>query len=185
MKKVLVVCGHPDLKSSLANKTILDELSGKLSDVEIRKLNELYPDYQIDVKAEQDALVRADVVVFQFPFHWYSVPALLKVYIDKVMEHGWAYGSTGKALAGKKLIVSTTAGGPAEKYAKGGAYGHEVSEFGYFLEGMAKLCSMEALPMVFNCGMMYVPGVSDASQKDAVIAKAKAQAEAIVKLVEA
>ena len=58
------------------------------------------------------ANTKADVIVFQFPTHWYSVPGILKLYIDTVMEHGWAYGSTGTALKGKAFIISTTGGAP-------------------------------------------------------------------------
>ena len=38
MKNVVIVSGHPDLKTSFANKTILDEISARLPQVEIRKL---------------------------------------------------------------------------------------------------------------------------------------------------
>ena len=116
MKNILIVSGHPDLKNSVANKTILDEIAAKCPQVEIRKLDELYPDYQFDIKAEQKALEKADIIIFQYPTHWYSVPGILKLYIDKVMEHGWAYGSTGIALKGKCFIVSTTTGAPESAY---------------------------------------------------------------------
>lgn len=59
MSKVLVISGHPDLASSHTNSVILDELSFQLADVEVRYLDELYPDYQIDVAAEQKAFIEA------------------------------------------------------------------------------------------------------------------------------
>lgn len=183
MKKVLVISGHPDLKISTANRAILDELAKKLPDAEIRRLDELYPDYQFDVAAEQAALIKADVIVFQFPFHWYSAPGLLKLYIDKVFLHGWAYGSKGKALVGKKLIVSTTIGAPESIYKKDGEIQHEPPEFTYFLERFAILCNMTCAPAIYSCGMMYVPGVSPDSAKAEVLAKAKAQAQRIVEAI--
>ena len=67
MKKILVISGHPALKNSVANKTILDEIAAKCPQVEIRKLSELYPDYQFDIKAEQAALEKADVIIFSIP----------------------------------------------------------------------------------------------------------------------
>ena len=87
MKNVVIICGHPDLKNSVANKTILDELAAQCPQAEIRKLDELYPDYQFNIKAEQAALERADVIVFVYPMHWYGLPGMFKLYIDKVMEH--------------------------------------------------------------------------------------------------
>ncbi len=61
MKHVLVISGHTNLKESVANKTILETLEKKLPDAEIVKLDELYPDYQIDVKAEQEKLLRDEI----------------------------------------------------------------------------------------------------------------------------
>ena len=63
LKKTLVIVGHPDLNGdSLANRIIIDRLKLE-SDVEIRNLAELYPNFAIDVAAEQDALLRADTIV--------------------------------------------------------------------------------------------------------------------------
>ena len=123
MKNVVIISGHHDLKSSLANKTVLEEISALCPQVEIRKLCELYPDYKFDIKAEQAALEKADVIIFQYPMNWYGVPGLLKLYIDKVMEHGWAYGSKGTALAGKALIASLTMGAPDVAYSAEGVMG--------------------------------------------------------------
>ena len=183
MAKILVISGHADLKISLANKTILETLAQKNSDIEIRKLDELYPDYKFDVKAEQEKLEGADVIIFQFPVYWYSVPGILKLYIDEIFLHGWAYGSQGKALAGKKIIFSATFGGPKEEYTKTGAFKHEPDEFFYFLNGFAALCNMTAEPPIYNCGMMYIEGVSNPEVKDIVIAKAQAQAKKILQVV--
>ena len=121
MKNVVIISGHPDLKVSVANKTILEEISAKCPQAEIRKIAELYPDCNIDVKAEQAALEKADIIVFQYPMHWSNMPWLMKLYIDKVMEHGWAYGSKGNALKGKIFIASITTGVPAEGYSVTGA----------------------------------------------------------------
>ena len=181
MKNVLIISGHPDLKISTANRTILEALAKALPAAEIRKLDELYPDYQFDVAAEQAALAKAEVIVFQFPFHWYSAPGLLKLYIDKVFLHGWAYGMQGTALAGKKLILSATAGAPENLYRKDASFRHEPPEFGYYLEQFAQLCKMNCAPMIYTCGMAYIEGVSPSSVKTAVIAKAKAQAQRVVK----
>ena len=183
MKRVLIISGHPNLKQSTANIAALNEFARLIPDAEIRKLDELYPDYQFDVKAEQEALLKADVIVFQFPLHWYSVPGLLKLYIDKVFLHGWSYGSQGKALVGKKLIISATVGAPQELYKKDAEFKHEPSEFGYFLEQFAALCNMECAPMVYTCGMSYIEGVSAPEVKDIVIAKAQSQVKRVMQAI--
>ena len=129
MKQVLIISGHPDSAQSTANALIIKEVLKQLANVEIRYLDKLYPDYQIDVAAEQDALIRADVIVWQFPFYWYSTPALLKKWIDDVHTHGFAYGSTGNKLHGKKLIISFTTGGTSRDYSESGHEGMELPAF--------------------------------------------------------
>jgi len=183
MKNVLVVCGHPDLKNSVANKAILDEISARLPQSEIRKLDELYPTYQFDVKTEQAALEKADVVIFQYPMHWFGVPGLLKLYIDKVMEHGWAYGSKGTALAGKSFVVSLTTGAPEIAYASEGVMGHTVEEFTCPIEKFAGMCKLDLKKIFYTCGILYVPGVTTAEQKAALVDKAKKHAENLVDFV--
>ncbi|MBR3051314.1 MAG: NAD(P)H-dependent oxidoreductase [Selenomonadaceae bacterium] len=101
---MLIISGHPDLKNSVANKAILEEISAQLPQAEIRKIDELCTNSQFDVKVEQAAFEKADIIVFQYPMHRYGLPGLFKLYIDKVMEHGWAYGSQGTALADKPFI---------------------------------------------------------------------------------
>ena len=183
MKNVLVVCGHPDLKNSVANKTILDEIAARLPQAEIRKLDELYPTYQFDIKAEQAALEKADVVIFAYPMHWFGVPGLLKLYIDKVMEHGWAYGSKGTALTGKSFVVSLTTGAPEAAYAAEGVMGHTVEEFTCPIEKFAGMCKLDLKKIFYTCGILYVPNVTTDEQKAALVDKAKRHAENLVDFV--
>ena len=184
MKNVLVISGHPDLKISVANKTILDEISARLPQVEIRKLDELYPDYKFDVKAERASLEKADVVVFAYPMHWFGVPGLLKLYIDKVMEHGWAYGSTGTALAGKKFIISLTTGVPEAAFAAGAFVGHTVEELMFPLVKFAEMTKLDCKKIFCSNGMMCVPGVTTDEQKAALVDKAKKHADDLIAFVE-
>ena len=180
MKNVLIICGHPDFKNSLANKTIVEEISSLCPQAEIRKLDELYPDYQFDIKAEQAAFEKADVVVFQFPMNWYGVPGLLKLYIDKVMEHGWAYGSQGTALEGKSFLISLTTGVPEAGFSAQGFVGHTVEELMFPLVKFSQMAKMDCKKIFCSNGMMCVPGVTTEEQKAALVDKAKKQAADIV-----
>lgn len=72
MNNVLIISGHTDLATSVANKTILETLARRLPEAEIVKLDELYPDFKINVEAEQQRLLRADIIVLQYPLFWYS-----------------------------------------------------------------------------------------------------------------
>lgn len=110
MKNILIVSGHPALIHSVANATILDEVATALPDAEIRRLDWLYPDGKFNIAAEQESLLKADVIVWQFPFSWYGLPGLMKQWLDEVFIHGFAHGSTAK-LGGKCREPSTEPGG--------------------------------------------------------------------------
>ena len=107
MSRILIISGHPDLSASVANAAILAHVERELPEAEIRRLDALYPDYQFDIEAEQSALLAADIIVFQFPFSWYALPGLMKLWLDKVFLHGFSHGSKGR-LGGKKLLLSFT-----------------------------------------------------------------------------
>ena len=81
-------------------------------------LSELYKNYVIDVKAEQEKLVKADVIVLVYPFFWYGVPSLLQKWLEDVLVHGFFHGNKGDTLRGKKLGLSFTSGAPEELYKK-------------------------------------------------------------------
>ena len=117
MKNVLIIAGHPELRdNSFANKIILEDLERMLPTATVDRLGDLYPDYRIDVEAEQKKLVAADIIVLQFPIFWYSMPALLAKWMEDVFVHGFSHGATGKALTHKKLLLSFTTGAPASAY---------------------------------------------------------------------
>ena len=78
MKNILIISGHTNLAASVANKTILETLNERLPEAELVKLDELYPDFKIDVEAEQQKLLWADIIVLQFPLFWYSAPSILE-----------------------------------------------------------------------------------------------------------
>ena len=154
MKNILIISGHPDLNTSVANATILDEVKKALSEAEIRRLDSLYPDYKFDVAAEQAALLKADVIVLQFPFSWYSMPGLLKLWLDKVFQHGFSHGSKGK-LGGKKLLVSFTTGAPAVAYQKDGPMKHTVEDYFPAFETTAALCHLDFQTPIYTNGISY------------------------------
>jgi len=92
---LVLVYAHPYPNRSRANRLLIEAVRD-LPDLELRSLYDLYPDFDIDVEAEQRALAAASAVVWQHPLHWYSVPSLLKHWFDKVLARGWAYGEVKK-----------------------------------------------------------------------------------------
>ena len=116
MSKVLLVLSHPNFKDSFANKIVVDKLKTLIPDMEISHIDALYPDGKINVKAEQEKLLKADTIIFQFPMFWFKSPYLLSKWVEDVFTHGFAYGSSGYKLEGKKLIVSFTMGGEEKEF---------------------------------------------------------------------
>lgn len=127
MNETIVLSGHPNLEQSYANKTILSRIQ-TIEGVDIRYLINMYPNYQINAKAEIEALIKAKNIVLQFPFHWYGVPPILKMWIDTITTP-LVYGEPKGALKNKLLIISTTTGGPEESYSPTGYNKYTMKEF--------------------------------------------------------
>ena len=118
MNSVLLISGHPNLKHSHANKAILEKIAQQ-SEMKIHKLDTLYPDFVIDIAKEQAALVKADLIIFQFPLYWSTYPTIMKQWFDAVFTYGFAFGPNGDQLVNKKVILSITCGATVESYAQG------------------------------------------------------------------
>jgi glutathione-regulated potassium-efflux system ancillary protein KefG len=145
MSNVLVVFAHPSLQTSRVQRSLIRR-APSIDGVSVRDLYELYPEFDVDVEAEQAALLEHDVIVWQHPLYWYSTPPLLKQWIDLVLEHGWAYGSKGAALHGKTVLSVISAGGPAEAYCSEGYNRYSIRQLLAPLEQTARLCGMRYLP---------------------------------------
>jgi len=142
---ILVVYAHPYPHYSRACATLLEAIQD-LPGLKVRSLYDLYPDFDIDVRAEQEALESADLVVWMGPLYWYSVPALLKHWFEKVLLQGWAYGAGQARLKGKDCLWVTTAGGDEIAFSPGGRHGHPLEVFVPVVEQTALFCRMNWLP---------------------------------------
>lgn len=136
----LIYC-HPYPDRSRAGRRLLDAVRD-VPGVKVRSLYELYPDFDIDVAAEQEALVQADLVVWQGPFYWYGVPSLLSLWFEKVLAQGWAYGEGARALRGKSALWVTTTGAPEPAFQAGAMHGHRFEEFIPAVAQTARFCGM-------------------------------------------
>ena len=106
-----------------------------------------------DVKAEQEKLLWADALLLQFPLWWYTMPAILKGWVDRVYAYGFAYGVGEHSdrhwgdrfgegtLAGKRAMLIVTTGGWEEHYSARGING-----------------SIDDLLFPINHGILYYPG---------------------------
>lgn len=143
--RIYLIAAHPHWRESRVNLKLLRAAEG-LPGIEVNDLYGSYPDYAIEVAREQERVARADLLVLLHPIQWYSMPALQKLWLDAVLDYGWAYGIGGTALQGKDLWLVASTGGPQASY-------HPQSYNRYFFDAFlppyeqtAALCGMRFLP---------------------------------------
>ncbi|XP_074204131.1 ribosyldihydronicotinamide dehydrogenase [quinone] isoform X3 [Camelus bactrianus] len=132
-----------------------NDITGTLSNPETFSYGvEVYEAYKkaalsSDIVQEQKKVQEADLVIFQFPLYWFSVPAILKGWMDRVLCQGFAFDLPGfyddGFLKGKSAILSLTTGGTAEMYSKTGVSG-DVRYFLWPLQhGALHFCGFKVL----------------------------------------
>ncbi|MGH8437684.1 MAG: NAD(P)H-dependent oxidoreductase [Pseudomonas sp.] len=120
-----------------------------------------------DIQGELDKLLWADLVVLNFPIFWFSAPAILKGWIDRVLVSGVCYG--GKrfydqgGLAGKKALVTVTLGGREHMFGEGAIHGPLEDMLRPILRGTLAYVGFDVLePFV----AWHVPYISEEARQD-------------------
>jgi putative NADPH-quinone reductase len=155
-KKTLVILAHPNLAESQINaawRSRLEEASGPVT---VRDIYRLYPDWNIDVAAEQVFLENHERIFLQFPMYWYSTPPLLKKWLDDLLAYGWAYGPGGDRLAHKEIGLIVSTGSPAAAYQENGRVGHTLAELLRPLEQTIHFVGARYLPVFALQGANHV-----------------------------
>jgi glutathione-regulated potassium-efflux system ancillary protein KefG len=143
--KILILFCHPAIHKSRVNSKIIESVRN-LEGITFHDLYETYPDFLINIPLEQALLKEHEFIIFHHPFYWYGCPAILKEWMDLVLEFGFAYGPGGNKLNGKKIMSVITAGGGRDAYTAGGYNNHTIREFLAPFEQTASLCGMQYLP---------------------------------------
>ncbi|SHO54797.1 glutathione-regulated potassium-efflux system ancillary protein KefG [Vibrio quintilis] len=157
--KVLVIFAHPEPQNSVANQVLIKAIES-LEHVTVHDLYAIYPDFFIDVNAEQALLERFDVIVFQHPLYMYSCPALLKEWFDRVLCKDFAFGSQ-SLLQGKIWRSVITTGGRKAAYGDKGYNRYPLEEILQPFELTASLCRMQWMkPLV----MYWSHNITDAER---------------------
>ncbi len=103
-----------------------------------------------ELQAEMGRLAWADLVIFQFPLWWFSLPAILKGWVDRVFAMGFAYdlgrAYEGGMFRGKRAMLSFTTGAPPAAYAPGGRNGSLDVLLHHVQHGMLHFVGMDVLP---------------------------------------
>lgn len=145
MKKILILFAHPRYEKSRVNKALLEGLHGQ-DGITVHDLYEQYPDFNVDTAREQELLLAHQIIVWHYPVFLYGPPAMVKQWMDLVLEHGWAHGVGGNHLEDKQIFATVTSGGSRESYSHSGFNRHTMPELLFPLQQAAHLCRMTWLP---------------------------------------
>ncbi len=106
--------------------------------------------FAADVAAEQERLIRADFLIFQFPLWWFGLPAILKGWVDRVFAAGLTYGGgrwySKGVFRGKRAMLSLTTGGPPNIYSPRGLNGDIDNLLFPIQHGMLYFVGFDVLP---------------------------------------
>ncbi|MGX6448933.1 NAD(P)H-dependent oxidoreductase [Patulibacter sp. S7RM1-6] len=114
-----------------------------------------------DVRSALDALLSADLLVLSFPLWWFSVPAVLKGWLDRVLVMGAVFGGDlglfdRAALRGRRAVLLVTTGGAAEAFRPDGAFG-DIDAFLFPLHrGTLEFVGYDVLEPVITYGPAHL-----------------------------
>lgn len=160
MKKTLIIITHPDMEQSVVNQALIETIKNEKNIT----VHDLYENYKIienlDYKKEQELLLEYEKIVFQFPLYWFSTPAMLKEWQDKVFEYGFAYGHEGTKLKNKEYQIVVTTGSLESAYSAAGKNKYTLDQLLLPLKA-----SLDFIGMKFN-GLFVVGGALNISMQE-------------------
>lgn len=138
--RTLLVFAHPALERGRVNPAMAEGVRD-LPGLTVHDLYETYPDFTVDVPAEQKRLLSHDLIVLQFPLYWFSMPSLLKEWMDLAWSRGFAFGQ-GARLKGRTLMCAISTGANRDAY-ENGVYRFPLNDFLRPLEQTARYCGLK------------------------------------------
>ena len=145
-KQVVVLLTHPNIKESRANKALMDAISD-MGEEAIYNLYEMRMEDAFNAEIWSTIISHASALVFQFPFYWMSAPSLLKRWLDEV----FTYLAKTPAVAGKTLMVVTTAGSEHDAYRSGGRNAGMIWQTPLVVYGMGTSEASKNIAEGINC----------------------------------
>jgi NAD(P)H dehydrogenase (quinone) len=122
-----------------------------------------------EIIAEQNKVIWAELVIFQFPMWWFGMPAILKGWVDRVFARGFAYSAGRKydtgMMRGRLAMVSATTGTSAETYAPNGIDGDINDILWPIHNGIFRYTGFDVLPP----HVAYMPGKISTEERRAYL----------------
>ncbi|XP_068788079.1 ribosyldihydronicotinamide dehydrogenase [quinone] isoform X1 [Struthio camelus] len=127
-----------------------------------------------DLIEEQKKVQEADLLIFQFPLYWFSMPAIMKGWMDRVLVEGFAHKFPdcydSGLLKDKLALFSFTTGGSREMYAQGGISGDIRYLLWPMQHGIMHYCGVKVLAPHICFAPEYV---SEEKRKEMLLAWAQ------------
>lgn len=137
--KTLVLVGHPEIENSTTQQ-FLKAAAQPLSDVKWTAISE-----PIEVETQQALLKQADRIIFEFPLYWYSAPAILKLWEDRVLTNHFVVEE--KALVQKEFGLVVNFSQKESAFVAGGGEEFTLSEILRPYQALAHKAQMKYLPI--------------------------------------
>lgn len=125
-----------------------------------------------DIQAEIDKLLWCDQLILQFPLWWFSVPAIMKGWIDRVFANGTVYGAGGMrfengGLKGRRAMIAATTGCFPNMMEPDGLLGDKDVIFWHLHHGTFGYSGLAALPPFLAWSIHYTDDAQRAAYLDA------------------
>jgi NAD(P)H dehydrogenase (quinone) len=122
-----------------------------------------------DILVEQKKLRDCELLILQFPLWWFSMPAILKGWVDRVFSMGFAYGGgqwfDNGGMKGRKAMLAITSGGPDFMYTPTGRNGDLEQILFPIQHGILYFCGFEVLPPF----VAFAPAHANEEQRSALL----------------
>ncbi|THG86323.1 NAD(P)H-dependent oxidoreductase [Pseudomonas sp. A-1] len=113
-----------------------------------------------DIAAEIAKVQWCNLLILNFPLYWFSMPAILKGWIDRVMISGVFYGGRRiydrGGMCGKRALVTLTLGGREHMFGSEAIHGEIETLLRPLLQGSLAYCGFEVLPPFIGYHVPYV-----------------------------
>ena len=126
MKKTLVLFAHPFFEYSTSNVELVKVYRNQ-DHLEFKDLYEEFADFHITTFRERKRIREFERLVFHFPLIWFSIPPLLKLWIDEVFDMTWS-PEVNHPLQNKDAVIIVTVGGKEINYTENGLYKTTITE---------------------------------------------------------
>ncbi|MDH0646965.1 NAD(P)H-dependent oxidoreductase [Pseudomonas sp. GD03858] len=119
-----------------------------------------------DIARELDKIRWADLIILNFPIYWFSMPAMLKGWIDRVFVSGYCYGGTRiydrGGLKGKRAMLAFSLGGQAHMFGPGAVHGELETLLRPIQRGVLGYVGLSVLPPFVA---FHVPYISEQARQ--------------------